>query len=65
MVNTGNAVANASFADTLPSQLQNPVLVSASGGTAQVAGSQVLWSGPVTPTHNVALCSAPPAAGDR
>ena len=41
--------------DTLPAQLQNPVLVSASSGTAQVVGSQVRWSGPVTPTQNVVI----------
>ena len=32
LINTGNAVANASLVDTLPSQLQNPAIVSVSGG---------------------------------
>jgi uncharacterized repeat protein (TIGR01451 family) len=55
LVNTGNAVANASFVDTLPSQLQNPALVSWSSGQAQVVGTQITWTGAVTPTQNVVI----------
>jgi uncharacterized repeat protein (TIGR01451 family) len=54
--NSGNAVANAVLTDTLPPELQNPVLISVSSGAAQVVGpSQVRWSGQVTPTQNVVI----------
>jgi uncharacterized repeat protein (TIGR01451 family) len=55
LVNTGNAVADATVVDALPAQLQNPVIISVSGGQAQVGGSVITWTGQVTPAQPVTI----------
>ncbi|MCL4296682.1 MAG: DUF11 domain-containing protein [Anaerolineae bacterium] len=56
LVNSGNAVANTSVVDTLPVQLQNPVIISVSGGQAQVVGgNSITWTGQVTPAQPVTI----------
>jgi uncharacterized repeat protein (TIGR01451 family) len=56
LVNSGNAVASTSVADTLPAQLQNPFIISVSGGQAQIVGGTVItWTGQVTPSQPVTI----------